>query len=127
MMYPACKDSDYKTSTPKSVNEIKGITKAGTGNSWNQLVFYKLITSLDPEFKDRKNGSKYIVTEGMIDFLKQEKGTYKQVILPIQDSDVEELKERVIDVMNRIRSLEFGGSASFPLCGECEYCKMTGT
>jgi hypothetical protein len=60
----------------------------------------------------------------MIDFLKKEKGDYKQVTLSITDRDVDTLVELIVEVMSRIRGLEFGGSASFPVCGECEYCRM---
>lgn len=121
----AVKIVDYKTMAPKSVNEIMGLTKNSTGSIYRQLVFYKLLTEIDDRFRPSLNKPKYKVTEIESDFLKPApNGDYKKVGIEIEDSAVEELKVEIVDVMSRIKNLEFDGSEKYPLCDDCEYCRM---
>ncbi len=115
---------DYKTSSPKSENEIRGNTKNSEGGIFNQLVFYKLLGDLDSTFASNQNGKKYTIKEACVDFLKKKDTKFVKVSLPILDEDVAALKEKIVDVYSRITNLEFNGSEEFPLCKECEYCKL---
>ncbi len=116
---------DYKTKTPISENAIKGLTKNDDGTIFRQLVFYKLLSEIDDKFKPALNKPKYKVQSVEVDFLKStDSGNFRKVDLEITDADVENLKLTIVDVMTRIRNLEFSGGPEYPLCGECEYCQM---
>ncbi len=114
---------DYKTSSPKTENEIRGNTKNSEGGIFNQLVFYKLMGDLDQSFGSQ-TGRKYIIQEACVDFLKKKDGKYVKVSLPILSEDVSTLKEKITDVYSRILNLEFNGSEDYPLCKECDYCSL---
>ncbi len=101
---------DYKTGSPKTENEIKGLTKSSTGDEWRQLVFYKLLGDLDKQFRPGKNftAPRYIIDEAMIEYIKKnQSGKFIQHSFKINESDVLELKELIYEVMKRIRNLEF--------------------
>ncbi len=115
---------DYKTSSPKTENEIRGNTKNSEGGIFNQLVFYKLLGDLDSSFASNQNGKKYTIKEACVDFLKKKDTKFVKVSLPILDEDVAALKEKIVDVYSRISSLEFNGSEAYPVCKDCEYCKL---
>lgn len=119
------KVTDYKTMSPKSANEIQGKTKSSEGNIYRQLVFYKLLAQVDDRFRPNPAAPKYTVDQVEVDFIKpNERGIFKKEVFEIPQADVEELKEKIFDVMSHIRDLDFGGGAEYPLCGECEYCQM---
>ncbi|MEO6729371.1 MAG: ATP-dependent DNA helicase, partial [Candidatus Dojkabacteria bacterium] len=116
---------DYKTKTPESENAIRGDTKNSTGNTFRQLVFYKLLAECDESFRPNQVSPKYVVDQAEVDFLKPtSNGQFKRVSLEITDQNVADLKVTIADVMKRIRNLEFLGTEEYPLCTECEYCKM---
>lgn len=117
---------DYKTSTPKSSNEIMGLTKNSTGSIYRQLVFYKVLSEVDNQFRPFPTAPKYQIDLVEADFLKPDKvkKELKKISFEIPQEHVDELKLKIIDVMKRIRNLEFNGSEEYPLCGECEWCKM---
>lgn len=117
---------DYKKSSPASANDIKGLTKNSDGSRYRQLLFYKVLADSDPNFKPSLSSPKYRIQELEIDYLKPDSKSkkYRKVNFPVVDSDVEELKHKIEDVMIRIRNLEFNGSDEYPLCDECEWCKM---
>ena len=73
---------DYKTSKPKSRNEIEGKTKNSKGDYKRQLVFYKLLL-------DKYEKGKYKMTSGEIDFTEpDDSGNYHKEKLPISEADV---------------------------------------
>ncbi|MEP7103365.1 MAG: ATP-dependent DNA helicase [Candidatus Dojkabacteria bacterium] len=116
---------DYKTKVPESENSIRGLTKNSKGNIFRQLVFYKLLAECDEHFRSNINSSKYEVQQAEVDFLKpQPNGQFKRVSLEITNEDVNILKEKIKDVITKIRNLEFSGTEEYPLCRECEYCSM---
>ncbi len=115
---------DYKTSSPKSKNDIMGKTKYSTGSIYRQLVFYKLLAEIDNFFRPSTNFPKYKVEQVEVDFIKPDSGKFKREVFEIPNEDVESLKETIFGIMTRIRNLEFGGTDEYPLCEECEYCKM---
>lgn len=106
---------DYKTGSPKTVGFIEGkIKSAGLsereellpesirGPYKRQLLFYKLLTDLDPTFIPT-------VTEGAFDFVEpdQNSGKLIQRQFTLSQSDVNDLKELIRTVMGEIRSLKF--------------------
>lgn len=117
---------DYKTSTPKTMNDILGKTKNSTGDIYRQLVFYKLLGECDQQFRTKNNLAKYEIDFVEVDFLRPDKNKeeFKKISFEIPTEDVLNLKTQIIDVMQRIRNLEFNGSSEYPLCGECEWCKL---
>ncbi len=107
---------DYKTGKAKSRNEIEGKTKNADGNYKRQLVFYKLLLSLDAT-------KQYMMRSGELDFTEpDEKMRYKKERFEITDDEVEELKETVARVSGEIIGLDFWDKT----CGEkdCEYCNL---
>lgn len=105
---------DYKTSKPKSRNEIEGKTKDADGNYKRQLVFYKLLLDLDKKYK-----MKY----GEIDFVEPNSaGNYKKERFDITKEEVEELEELIIRIAKSVMGLDFTDQG----CGkkDCEYCRL---
>lgn len=107
---------DYKTGEPKSLNEIKGLTKTGDGSYFRQLVFYKILL-------DNCKNKKYNMVSGIIDFVEPNKrGIYKQYVFQIKEEDIERVKEEIKTTAQKIRNLEFWNE----FCGkkDCPYCKL---
>jgi len=102
--------TDYKTSTPHTEKEIKDIEGKYKAKEWRQLVFYKLLGDLDTNFRPNKSSKfpKYNIQECEIDYIKpnQSKKFVKRRFT-ILNSDVDQLKELIEEVMIRIRNLEF--------------------
>ncbi len=115
---------DYKTSTHKSENEVRGLTKAADKNIWRQLVFYVLMAELDDQFRPPNKMQKYQVDHVEVDFLKEKSGKLVRRPITINSDDVHDLKQEIAAVMTSIRDLEFYGTEEYPLCAECEYCQM---
>lgn len=98
---------DYKTGKRKSSSKE---------NYGRQLVFYKLLLSLD----DKK---KYVMKSGELDFIEpDDKGKYKKDKVEVSDDKVNELIELIKQKSNEIYSLDFWDKN----CGEkdCEYCLL---
>lgn len=107
---------DYKTGKAKSRNEIEGKTKNADGNYKRQLVFYKLLLSLDTT-------KQYTMKSGELDFTEpDEKMRYKKERFEIKDGEVEELKEIISRVAGEIVNVDFWNK----ICEEkdCEYCGL---
>ncbi len=107
---------DYKTSKPKSENEIRGLTKNSSGDQFRQLVFYKLLLELDPRHQYRMN-------TGVIDFVQPDgKGKFIQREISVSEEQVEQLKALILEKAGEIMNLEFWNKT----CGEpdCEFCGL---
>lgn len=106
---------DYKTGKVKTASRIEGksyqnelsdrekeLPDSIKGSLKRQLLFYKLLSDLDPSFA-------YQVQYGELDFVESlhSKGKSGKVVFELLDEDVEELKELIRQVMKEIRSLEF--------------------
>jgi DNA helicase II / ATP-dependent DNA helicase PcrA len=116
---------DYKVKTPQSENQIMGLTKTSDGEIYRQLMFYKLLMDQDIKSNSKLFKTNYIPEEFQIDFIKPgNSGSYKKVNLRISDKDFEDFKFQLIDVVSHIRDLDFAGGSEYPLCGECQYCKV---
>jgi len=109
---------DFKTSSPKTENQIRGLTKNSDKNIWRQLVFYKLLTDLDPNFKPQNKMNKFRIAHAEVDFVKPKSSSNTMVRIPIEisDEDVEEVKKEIAEVMTRIRNQEFYDLNGFPDC-----------
>lgn len=107
---------DYKTSKPKSRNEIEGKTASSNGGMKRQLAFYRLLL-------DNYDNQKYKMISGEIDFIEpDEKGLYKKEKFTISDEELELLQEDILRVSNEIRNGLFWDKR----CEEkdCEYCAL---
>jgi DNA helicase-2/ATP-dependent DNA helicase PcrA len=97
---------DYKTGSPKSRNEIEGLTesakhKAGSGGYKRQLVFYKLLL-------DRWQEGRYRMREGVLDFIEPtDGGTYKQETFEIGREETDSLMGDIRRVAQEIQELSF--------------------
>ncbi|OGZ11811.1 MAG: hypothetical protein A3D67_02170 [Candidatus Lloydbacteria bacterium RIFCSPHIGHO2_02_FULL_51_22] len=116
--------TDYKTGRPKSRNEIEGKTQTGDGGYKRQLVFYKLLLSLQTREKP------YTMTEGVIAFIEPDQGgRYREEVFCISDDEVEVLKEEIRRVSKEIYTLAFWNArctprASFKTREKCRYCAL---
>jgi DNA helicase-2/ATP-dependent DNA helicase PcrA len=115
---------DFKTSSYKTEGQIRGETKDSNKNIWRQLVFYKMLGQLDPNFKPTNKINKYQIEQIEVVFLKPSDNKIKTVALEITEEDIETVKQEIADAVRRIRNLEFEGNEEHPLCGECEWCSM---
>lgn len=89
---------DFKTGSPKSRAVIEGRTKEGGGNYKRQLIFYALLAAIDPLRRWR-------VVEGVIDFVEpDEKGRCRREIFPIDEREIEALKQKICSVIEEIIS-----------------------
>jgi DNA helicase-2/ATP-dependent DNA helicase PcrA len=106
---------DYKTGSAKSRNTLEGKTLAaelsereqalpeGIRSPYKrQLLFYKLLTEVDPTF-DHK------VVEGIFEFVEPDKKTGKVArhAFDLPDSEVNELRDLIRTVMKELRELDF--------------------
>lgn len=107
---------DYKTSKPKSRNDIEGKTKSSKGDNMRQLVFYKLLL-------DNYEKGKYEMISGEIDFTEpDDAGRYHKEKFPISKDDVEELQNKIKGIAKEIVSFSFWDKK----CDDkkCEYCEL---
>ncbi len=104
---------DYKTGKVKSDNEIAGNTKNSDGRLKRQIVFYKILCDLDEKFK-------YKMTQGELDFVQGKDGKYKKALVSFSDKDVAELKEKIVEVYEKIMNLEFACADKKGYCDECK-------
>ncbi len=91
---------DYKTGSHKGKSQIIGDIRDPEKSYYRQLIFYKLITDLDKNFP-------YIVRMSELEFLKLKGGKVKKEGLEIENSDVEDMKKLIVEVMEKIRNFEF--------------------
>jgi len=109
---------DYKTSKPKSRNEIEGKTKNSKGDYKRQLVFYKLLL-------DNYEKGKYKMTTGEIDFTEpDDAGKCHKEKINISDEDTKILAEDIKKIVKEIATFSFWNKK----CDDkkCEYCQLRG-
>ncbi len=102
---------DYKTGTDKTVGSLTKPITDKNGNEYRQIMFYKLLGDLDSQFRPNRdfNKPKYNIVCAEIDYLKRNKTTkkFRRVTIPVDNKSVEELKDLIVEVITRIRNLEF--------------------
>lgn len=114
---PGVKVMDYKTSSPKTRNDILGKTKSSSGDYWRQLLFYRLLGELDPTFP-------YHVVQGELVFLvPNDRDDLKSEVFTYDEDDVEAFREILRGVRDQLQSLAFLEKNP---CGSCETCKLLG-
>ncbi|MBP9773440.1 MAG: ATP-dependent helicase [Candidatus Peribacteraceae bacterium] len=89
---------DYKTGTPKTEKQVK---EDYGGSTYRQLVFYKLLTQISPDFGG------YEATEFTLDFIGEQDHEPKRLTFEIPDVEVHELKELIRKVWAKILALDF--------------------
>ncbi|MFW5853634.1 MAG: ATP-dependent helicase [Patescibacteria group bacterium] len=107
---------DYKTGSPKTRNQILGLTKNSTGDLWRQLVFYKLL------FENYKEGE-WIMEAAELDFVEPgQNDKYRKERFEIETEEVEKMKELIKNVVQEILTLDFWDKS----CQDkkCEYCQL---
>jgi DNA helicase-2/ATP-dependent DNA helicase PcrA len=108
---------DYKTGQVHSRNDILGKTASSDGSMIRQLVFYRLLSELDPTFQ-------YQVKEGEFVFIEPSKGgKFVTERFEILDEQVEELKQVLRQVKEEFLSLSFLEKEP---CGHCDACRSLG-
>lgn len=108
---------DYKVSKPVSRNAIQGKTQNDDGRYFRQLVFYRLLAELDPQFP-------YRVLEGEIQFMeKNQSGRYKSERFAITDQDIAELQQQLDEFAEDMQNLAF---LQRQPCGHCSTCLLLG-
>ena len=106
---------DYKTGKPKSRNVIEGNTKDSDGGYKRQLVFYALLLDLYDDKRFKTN-------IGTLSFVQPTpKGDVKEEQFTIEESEIESLKEEIIQAVADI----LDGSFLRSPCNENEsdYCQ----
>jgi len=115
---------DYKTSVPIGPKTILKEKNGKLNPIYRQILFYKLLLTLDKSFKTIYKLNNPVVSHGTIDFVKPDYNkVFKKTTLELNDKDFKELKEEIQEVVENIYRLQFTGNRDFPLCGECIYCK----
>jgi len=107
---------DYKTGQPKSRNDILGKNRSSTGDYFRQLVFYKLLGRLAPNFP-------YRIKEVELDFVEPKKnsGKFVREVFVIEKDQVDVLKKVIHEVWGQIQSLRFDCSEDKSRCKLCDY------
>jgi ATP-dependent DNA helicase UvrD/PcrA len=116
-----CKVVDYKTGDPdKSANPMTAAPNEKEplgGDYWRQMVFYKLILE---NIEDKP----FRVSLGMFDFIQKGKnGEYKQVVIPVYESDEEIVSKQIKDAYARIMNHEFDRGCGKEDCHWCNFAR----
>ncbi len=107
---------DFKTKKRITENEIKGLTKSGTGNEWRQLRFYKFL--IENSLPDATVGS------GTLTFLvPDEKKGIMSESFALTEGDKKDIEEIISKALNDIYSFEFMDKKCENK--ECGYCKLS--
>ncbi len=105
---------DFKTSKPKSRNDIEGKTRSANGNYKRQLIFYKILL----------NGSdKFNMKYGEIDFIEpNERGKYKKERFEVSKDEVLGLESEISSMIKDILEVTFLDKK----CPDknCSYCRL---
>lgn len=105
---------DYKTNQKaKTANAVLGRTQdKNAPKYYNQLLFYKLLLSLDESFE-------YQPTQFSLDFVDE----VREVLIPIEEDAYAAFTQSVTELWAAIQDLSFLESSDrFPFCGKCIYC-----
>lgn len=110
---------DYKTSKPKTINELLGQTKNADKSYLYQAFFYKLLAEVDPLFK-------WKIKEIEFDFIQPDKGKFKKVKIPIDEKEYEKFKELILKTYSDIIKMDFSSNkkACVGKYGQCEYINL---
>ncbi len=98
---------DYKTWKAKTIGQIKWLDRYWNKKEWEwkyfrQLLFYKLLCDLDPEFD-----AQFDVWSLAIDFVEWKEGNYKYIEVDYTLEDYEEFKVELQWARVKIRDIKF--------------------
>jgi len=106
---------DYKTSDPLSENQILGKNSDSPSDEFRQLVFYKLLLSLDKSFF-------YTPKIFEIDYLRPNRsGNFVKVSFEIKEDEVKNLKELIKKTYDSIKTLYFPKKEKDKKCEGCRF------
>jgi DNA helicase-2/ATP-dependent DNA helicase PcrA len=106
---------DYKSGSPKSRNDLMGLTKTSDGRIYQQLYFYKLLCDLDPTLQ-------YLAVEGEVDFIKPNpRGKYKKEVFQFEEEELAKLKDLIKATYDQMLSLDFSKTDDLYECSKCEF------
>ncbi len=105
---------DYKTRKAMTVAAIKGETKNDDGGYFRQLVFYTLLLQNDSWWRSKKS------TTSLVFVTPDEKGRCPIITLPVENSDVINLKAEIQSVVDSVWSQEI--TTSYCEDKDCKYC-----
>lgn len=109
---------DYKTRQAMSINAIKGETKSSDGNYFRQLVFYKILVAANPRWRQRR------IIPSLVFVSPGDNGSCPTITLPIENTDIEKVKEEIQTLINSIWSGEIIKSKCDDI--KCEWCGFRG-
>lgn len=89
---------DYKTGTPKTERQV---LEDWGGSTYRQLVFYKLLAGISPDFGG------FEATEFSLDFIGEGENDPKRLTFEIKQADVDELKALIQKVWAKIIKMDF--------------------
>ncbi len=94
---------DYKTGRIRSENEMKWLTATSEWDKkyFRQLLFYKLLLSLDGEYQSSE------IEALVIDFVEGKEGIYRWVEFEYTSEDEEELKNEIHSAWQKMHDREF--------------------
>lgn len=93
---------DYKTGKAKSLNDIKWLTQNWNDKYFRQLLFYKIMFSLDNSLS-----SKYKINSLAIEFVEWKESKYPFVNVEFNEEDLEKVENEIKEVRSKINDLNF--------------------
>jgi DNA helicase II / ATP-dependent DNA helicase PcrA len=102
---------DYKTGKPKTENEFYGRTKNSDEQYWDQFRFYKLLAQLSPQ------GPK--ITRGRIVYVRDPSKSHE---FEISEQDSANIKQKIGEVVSRIRAKDFDPVSTTQNAEPCKQC-----
>lgn len=107
---------DYKTKQAMSEASIRGDTKNSDGSYFRQLVFYKILLSKNPKWREKK------ISPALVFISPDSKGSCQTVTLPIIDADITKVKREIQSLIDFV----WDGKISSVGCNEkgCEWCGL---
>lgn len=106
---------DYKTSTSKNINEIKGLIKNSNGDYFRQLIFYKILLEENQKYKNKN-------IEPALVFVKPDsKGKCSIVNIDITKEDIIRVNKEIENLLNSV----WDGKFLTDKCTDtnCNFCK----
>ena len=123
---------DYKTGKPdkhiKAIRNCRDVFSYECDDYYRQLIAYKMLYE-----RSKGRDTNEVVTKGVLQFLEKtgetvkkydlEKGAYRDEVVELSDSMVEELEKVLMQCWRGIQALEFGKlpERDESRCGRCEY------
>ncbi len=107
---------DYKTRKAMSEAAIKGETKDSDGGYFRQLVFYDLLLSSEPRFKNKR-----IITS-LVFVSPDDKGRCPIVTLPVTGEDIKKVNEEIGKLIDSVWSSDI--TKGYCDDNKCQWCGL---